>query len=736
MTVHRTVAKAYLALRRNPAHGKTWLWLAGDYAQRGLPMQAAYAGGQAARCNASLEADASAIRSTLQGDTSDALLGRPYGDKVPPLRERFAQAAQAVPGDWLTLLYLARLTDLSSLHAVDSWIAQAVAVEPLAGETLHWLGFWRLASGDSAGAVQCLGALLHCVPTRYGSMMYLGEALLRLGQVDAANKAFTRAAQSPNPAFLALLAERVYAHNYWEEALGLRRRVTELLPQDVSAWLALAELASAVYDYTLAEACLARVEALEPGHAQAAHLRGHLQGRTQGAAGGAYLDHMLALYEAADPLSRLASSVAMTSLYDERYSADDIAALHRRMAEPFNTAFARKTDFANPRTSARRLRIGYVTGDLHAQHPVNVFLLPVLLQHDHARFEIFVYHTGSMFDGYTRQAQAAADHWTEAARLSDAALQAEIVRDAVDVLVDLGGHTSSQRLGVFAMGAAPVQATYLGYPHSTGLAFMDWLIGDQTVSPAEHAHLFSEGIAQLPGCVFCWAPVDDYPLPAARPANSPPVFGSFNNSIKIGPRTVALWSRVLQAVPGSQLLLKAPALKDASVQRAFVEMFQAQGIAPQRLLLRGPGGLAQMMQEYGDIDIALDPAPYNGGTTSLQALWMGLPLVTLQGSNFAGRMGASFMRALGRPEWVARDADGYVAIASKLAESCAALRAGRAELRRQMHASPLCDIRAHTRQLEALFDKMWQLHCAGDTTRLIKQPAPESAPRKSPGRPG
>ena len=313
---------------------------------------------------------------------------------------------------------------------------------------------------------------------------------------------------------------------------------------------------------------------------------------------------------------------------------------------------------------------------------------------------------------------------------------AEIVRDAVDVLVDLGGHTSSQRLGVFAMGAAPVQATYLGYPHSTGLAFMDWLIGDQTVSPAEHAHLFSEGIAQLPGCVFCWAPVDDYPLPAARPANSPPVFGSFNNSIKIGPRTVALWSRVLQAVPDSQLLLKAPALKDASVQRAFVEMFQAQGIAPQRLLLRGPGGLAQMMQEYGDIDIALDPAPYNGGTTSLQALWMGLPLVTLQGSNFAGRMGASFMRALGRPEWVARDADGYVAIASKLAESCAALRAGRAELRRQMHASPLCDIRAHTRQLEALFDKMWQLHCAGDTTRLIKPPAPESAPRKSPGRPG
>ena len=566
-------------------------------------------------------------------------------------------------------------------------------------------------------------------------MMYLGEALLRLGRVEAANKAFTRAARSPNPTFLGLLAERVYAHNYWEEALGLRRRVTELLPNDVAAWLTLAELASAVYEYTLAGECLARVDTLDPDNAQAAHLRGHLQGRLQGAAGGAYLDRMLALYEKGDPLSRLASSVAMTSLYDERYSAEEIAALHRRIAAPFNAAFERKTDFANRMTGGRRLRIGYVTGDLHAQHPVNVFMLPVLLRHSHARFEIFVYYTGTMFDGYSRQAQSAADHWLEASRLTDAALHAGIVRDGVDILVDLGGHTASQRLGVFALGAAPVQATYLGYPHSTGLTFMDWLIGDKTVAPAQHAHLFSEGIAQLAGCVFCWAPVDDYPLPPARPLDSPVVFGSFNSSNKIGPKTVALWSRVLQAVPGSRLLLKAPSLKDASVQRAFAQAFEARGIDPQRLTLRGPSGLGAMMQEYGDIDIALDPTPYNGGTTSMQALWMGLPVVTVEGDNFVGRMGASFMTALGRPEWVARDAEGYVAIAKKLADGCATLRSSRAEFRRQMLTSPLCDIEAHTRQLEDLYDAMWALHCAGDSSRLISPPAPESAPRKIPARP-
>ena len=223
------------------------------------------------------------------------------------------------------------------------------------------------------------------------------------------------------------------------------------------------------------------------------------------------------------------------------------------------------TVFAHARSPTERLRIGYVTGDLHRQHPVNIFMLPVLLRHDRARFEVHVYYTGTLFDEYTRQAQACAGHWCE---------------------------------------AAPVQATFLGYPHSTGLSRMDWLVGDATVSPAEHAHLFSEGIAQLPGSVFCWAPVDDYPLPAPRPADAPLVLGSFNNSMKLSPTTMALWSRVLRALPQSQLLLKAPSLRDAAVQARFTDLFAEHGIARERLLLRGPSGLAEMMQEYGDMDIA------------------------------------------------------------------------------------------------------------------------------------
>jgi predicted O-linked N-acetylglucosamine transferase (SPINDLY family) len=299
-------------------------------------------------------------------------------------------------------------------------------------------------------------------------------------------------------------------------------------------------------------------------------------------------------------------------------------------------------------------------------------------------------------------------------------LQEVIVADEVDILIDLAGHTATHRLGVFAMRAAPVQATFLGYPHSTGLSTIDWLIGDGTVSPAAHAHLFSEGIAQLPGSVFCWAPVDTYPLPNPRPAKAPLVFGSFNNAMKLSPKTLALWAKVLHAVPGSKLLLKAPSLRDDSVQQRFSALLAEQGIGPDRLIFRGPSGLAEMMQAYGDVDIALDPVPYNGGTTTLQALWMGVPVVTLLGENFVSRMGASFLRTLGKPDWVAEDEAGYVAAAVALAAKRVSLRKERAALRDQMMTSPLCDITTYTVQFEQLLEQMWMKRADTTGDRLIR----------------
>jgi predicted O-linked N-acetylglucosamine transferase (SPINDLY family) len=261
------------------------------------------------------------------------------------------------------------------------------------------------------------------------------------------------------------------------------------------------------------------------------------------------------------------------------------------------------------------------------------------------------------------------------------------------------------------MRGAPVQMTYLGYPHSTGLRCFDWLIADAVVAPPEHDALFVERVARLPGSVFCWAPVDPDPLQAdaTQPVQGPVVFGSFNNLLKLSDTTVALWAQVLAAVPDSVLLIKAPVLRDEAVQATTRARFVAQGVDPQRLQFRGPTELSEMMQEYHDVHIALDPTPYNGGTTSLQALWMGCPMVTLEGANFVSRMGASFLRAMGHHAWVAQDAQDYVRIAATLAQQLRTHVWSRHILRSQMLASPVCDIAAHTRHIEAVYAQAVQV---------------------------
>ncbi len=719
-------SSAWQRLRASAAQASLWFELACDYQRHALPWQAAYAARQTLRCDPRLRAplDALGLGPWQDPVVGDAQLGRSVLPQAGTLIEQFAARTLDCPDDWLTWLYLSRLYDMTSpatasaTVARDAALTEAKAREVLPGESLHWLGVWRLNAGAAEGAVQAFSGLLDLRPIRHGSMMYLGEALLRVGHISAAEKAFSRASLSANPDFLLGLSARVYAHNYWQEAIAILRKALGLRPEHVPTWLALARIQSEVYALADCRASIERIQRLAPDHPEAALLAAGLHGRMGDARA-----HLAALQKACaeggDPLSRLASSIAMTSLYHDTLLPAEVAALHRQLCAPIEAALVERSDFPNSRSTSRRLRLGYVTGDLHRQHPVNLFLLPVLLRHDHARFEICIYHTGSMHDAYTRQARACADRWCEAAMLDDRALQQAILADEVDLLVDLAGHTASHRLGLFALRAAPVQATFLGYPHSTGLSRIDWLIGDATVSPAEHASLFSEGVAQMPDSVFCWAPVDDYPLPPSRPVAAPVVFGSFNNAMKLTPRTVALWACVLQAVPGSTLLLKAPSLQDASVQAGFFERFAEHGIPAERLGLRGPSGLAEMMQAYGEVDIALDPTPYNGGTTTLQALWMGVPVVTLLGGNFVSRMGASFLNTLGEAGWVAKNERAYVLTAVRLANACRHGRQQRAQLRERMAASPLCDIERWVTQLEALYGRMWAEYCSGSQQRLL-----------------
>lgn len=297
--------------------------------------------------------------------------------------------------------------------------------------------------------------------------------------------------------------------------------------------------------------------------------------------------------------------------------------------------------------------------------------------------------------------------------MSDQRLAQTITEDRIDILIDLAGHTGG-RMPLFARKPAPVQAAWLGYPASTGLSAMDYRITDGNADPAGYDELNSERLVRLPGSYFCYRPPNESPQPAPPPAleRACITFGSFNNISKLSPSTIRLWSRVLREVPGSRLLLKAEALAEHSARRRILERFGDAGIDAARLDMRSwESNTAGHLAAYAGVDIALDTGPYNGATTTCEALWMGVPVVTLAGDRSESRMGASILSAAGCRDWIADGADEYVAIAGRLAAAPDALHALRAGMRERLRASPLLDGEGFTRGLETAYRRMWQEWC-------------------------
>lgn len=625
---------------------------------------------------------------------------------------------------------------LSALEAAPDDASASQAGQRRA-RVAHRMGQYRLERGLAESAIQafqtglqaCLGergaatdgramtrerSSADQLDTAAELRMDLGEALWRLGRCEAALAQWTAASGATSEPTLARLAAMSFRFNLWQEAMSVSRRNVELHPGSATALWNLAHLLSECWQMDEAEALLARAEAMAamPG---ALAMRASIASRRGDADGALRLYRELACSAAGQ--RQYASSAAMSSLYSDALSAREVAALHRQLFAPLGSGARKRDSFVRPPLAGRRLRLGLVTADFHHQHPVNIFMQPVLRELDRSRIELTVYFTGVSHDDQTRLAQGRAEHWVEAAALNDAQLARRIDDDGIDVLLDLAGHTGQQRMSMFAQRAAPVQASYLGYPGSTGVPNMDWLIGDAVVTPARDDGLCSEAVYRLPGMVFCYAPEADYPLrhPGADKQSRPLTFGSFNNVPKLTQRTLALWVRVLDAVPGSRLLLKAPSFGDASAVRVFGERLARLGADLSRIEFRGPTGLDVMMSEYADVDIALDPVPYNGGTTSLQALWMGVPVLTLAGGHFVSRMGASFMGAAGLGDWVAGDDDDYVAVAVRMAADRPVLRALKQGLRARLGQLPAWNPVAHTRALEQAFLHMAQSGALSDT---------------------
>jgi protein O-GlcNAc transferase len=368
----------------------------------------------------------------------------------------------------------------------------------------------------------------------------------------------------------------------------------------------------------------------------------------------------------------------------------------------------------NDRSPDRALNIGYVSADFRS-HAVARFIEPVLRHHDRSRFRIFCYSNVSVPDSKSMSIAALADHFVNIAGLPDEAVAAMTRRDGIDILVDLSGHTAGNRLLLFARKPAPLQVTWLGYPHTTGLRSIDYRITDAvTDPPRESEFCYAEQLLRLPRNFSCFEPPAEASEAGKLPllSNGYLTFGSFNNPAKITDMTVALWGAVLQAVPGSRLLVKGYSLADPGTRHLLLERFKGHGIAADRLELHGnTPSYRDHLALYGRVDIALDTFPYNGTTTTCEALWMGVPVVTLMGGTHRSRVGASLLRNVGLEGLVAHDAPSYREAAAALASDTERLEELRRSLRQTMAASPLTDGAGFTRDLEGAFREIWQRWC-------------------------
>lgn len=585
---------------------------------------------------------------------------------------------------------------------------RAVAVDP--GFTAAWDNLvGALADlGRRQDLLEVLGARAKALPRDAGSLADLGLALIEAGLLSEAEDAIRAAIalDRRSPRGHCALGALLAARGQMSGAEESYRRARALAPDFAEAHFALGLLAHDAGRLDEAIACYRHVLALSPADARCLNNLGDALGRM------ARLDEALLCYRRAlvvNPSFDVArSNFIMAHHYGEDFSATDIRALAQDFGRRFEDIPLR-ADF--DRSPDRPLTVGFVSSDFR-QHPVGHFLAGVLAARDHARFRAVCFSNATMVDAMTDRLVADSDGWVNIAGLDDEAAAERVRTAGIDILVDLSGHTAGNRLALFARRPAPLQLSWLGYFGTTGLSAMDYVIADRFVAPPDRDGDFSETVLRLPGCYLCYRP----PVPDLKPGPFPALgtgsvtFGSFNNPAKLRPRVVALWSEILKQIDGSRLFLKYQAFGEASCRAHFTAAFRRHGIGADRLIFEGHSPLAEALAAYRRIDIALDPFPFGGGTTTADALWMGVPLVALAGDRWSGRISLSILETLGLADLVAATEADYLAKACALAGALPPTL--KADLRRRMEEGSFCDAQGFTRHFEETLRMLWRRRCA------------------------
>jgi predicted O-linked N-acetylglucosamine transferase (SPINDLY family) len=412
-------------------------------------------------------------------------------------------------------------------------------------------------------------------------------------------------------------------------------------------------------------------------------------------------------------ISTFQSNYLLALNYRADLGPGQVFAEHQRLGGTYPAPTIKR--YPNTPEPQRKLRVGYVSPDFRF-HSVAFFLEPILKAHDRSRVDIYCYADVARPDSMTGHLKELSNHWRNIRGKADQEVADQIQTDEIDILIDLAGHTGNNRLPVFARKPAPVQVTYLGYPNTTGLSTIDYRLTDLEADPIGQEAFHTEQLVRLPHGFLCYTPPPDAPEVATLPvlAAGHITFGSFNNLAKMTPKVIGLWARILKAVPESRLVIKNRSMKDGPTRERYLTLFRDADIGAEQLdLVAWIPEAAGHLGTYARVDIALDTFPYHGTTTTCEALWMGVPVVTLAGDRHAARVGVSLLTRVGLTELIAPSSEEYVQRAVELAGDTERLVQLRAGMRERVSNSPLCDVKSFTRALEGAYREMWREWCAG-----------------------
>lgn len=542
-----------------------------------------------------------------------------------------------------------------------------------------------------------------------------GWVLCRLRNYDEAIASLNRAL-SIKPDYASALANRAVALQEllrFDEAMADCNRAVALAPDDVngwlwraSVWLHLQQMAEALPDCE-------KALAIDPESVQAHLVLGLCL------AGLGRVDEALASFDRALAIKPDFPSAISNKIFALDFLADASVEQHQQarhvwweqIGAKIASEAARPHD--NSRDPDRPLVLGYVSSDFNAHSAAFIFK-PVLQYHDRTQFEIVCYSCSSKADAATDEFQKIANRWRDASQWSDDRLAGQIRADGVDILIDLSGHTKGNRLGVFAQKPAPIQVHGWGHGTGTGLQTIDYLFSDPVAIPVEVRHLFAETVVDLP----CFVTLEPLPIELAR-ASTPAIsngfvtFGVFNRISKISDEAAEAWSRILERVPGSRLLIKDLALDDQLVRDNLLARLATCGVPTERVDLLGTTLRIEHLASFNRVDIALDPFPQNGGVSTLEALQMGVPVVTKLGNTLPGRAGGAILTAIGLPDWVADSHQAYVEIAASRAAQIGDLDKLRRELPGQVRSAVACNPVSYAQTVDEAYRAMWKRYCSG-----------------------